>query len=115
MIDHEARILRGELAARDRGRGKHYPARLRDRVSTWLQQQVASGATLRPAAEVIALDAETARRWLRASSPPVTALVPVEVIAAPDTRRSVGLVSPSGHRIEGLTLDEAAALLRRIG
>ena len=115
MTDHEARILRGELGFHERGRGKRYPAPLRARVSAWLQRQVASGGTLRAAARAIALDPETARHWLRESSSAVTALVPVEVIAAPDTRHSVSLVSPSGYRIEGLTLDDAAALLRRIG
>jgi hypothetical protein len=115
MTDHEARDLRRELAARDRGRGKRYPASLRVRVGAWLQRHVGNGTTLRAAADAIALDPETARRWLRASPPPVTALVPVEVIAATDTRQSVSLVSPSGYRIEGLTLDEAASLLRRIG
>jgi hypothetical protein len=113
MTDHEARDLRRELAARDRGRGKRYPASLR--VRAWLQRHVGNGATLRAAADAIALDPETARRWLRASPPTVTALVPVEVIAATDTRQSVSLVSPSGYRIEGLTLDEAASMLRRIG
>jgi len=45
---------------------------------------VASGATIRPAAAVIALDNETARRWLRATSSPVTALMPVDVVAGRD-------------------------------
>jgi hypothetical protein len=63
---------------------------------------------------VIALDKETARRWLRDSVSPVTALVPVEVVAAADAKRTLSVVSSSGHRVDGLTLDEAAALLRRL-
>ena len=115
MNDHEARALRGELAAHDRGRGKRYPEALRTRVTAWLRHQVARGAAIQAAAAVIALDSETARRWLRATTSPVTTLVPVEVVAAADAERTVSVVSPSGHRVDGLTLDEAAALLRRLG
>jgi hypothetical protein len=115
MIDHEARAIRGELAARDRGRGKRYPEALRARVTAWLRRQVSSGAAIQAAAAIIEFDNETARRWLRASSPPATALVPVEVVAAPDARRAVSVVSPTGYRIDGLTLEEAVVLLRRLG
>src|SRR5215208_5227573 len=115
MIDHEARAIRGELAARDRGRGKRYPEVLRARVTAWLRRQVTSGAAIQAAAAMIEFDNETARRWLRASSRPATALVPVEVIATADVRRTVSVVSRAGYRIDGLSLDEAAALLRRLG
>ena len=115
MIDQEARALRGDLAAHDRGSGKRYPEALRARVTAWLRHQVARGAAIQAAAAVIALDNETARRWLRASSSPVTALVPVEVVAAAEMGRAVSVVSSSGYRVDALTLDEAAALLRRLG
>ena len=114
MIDTEARALRGELAARERGRGKRYPAALRTRVAAWLRRAVGSGTSLRQAAAMIALDDATARRWLDGTVPSVTALVPVRVVAS-DAPRTVSVVAPSDHRIDGLTLDEAVALLRRLG
>jgi len=83
-------------------------------VTAWLQRQVAGGTTIQAAAAVIAFDNETARRWLRASAPPATALVAVEVVAAPPAQRTVSIVSPAGYRIDGLTLEEAAGLLRRM-
>src|SRR5688572_23325499 len=99
MIDHEARALRGELAACERGRGKRYPAALRTRVGAWVQRQVAAGMSIRGAAAMIGLDDESARRWFRATAPPMTALVPVDVVdVAP--QRSVSVVSPSGHRVD---------------
>jgi hypothetical protein len=42
------------------------------------------------------------------------ALVPVEVIAEPSSERTVSVVSPSGFRIEGLSLLEATTLLRAV-
>jgi hypothetical protein len=40
--------------------------------------------------------------------------VPVEVIAEPSSERTVSVVSPSGFRIDGLLLHEAAAFLRAV-
>jgi hypothetical protein len=39
----------------------------------------------------------------------------VHVVAEPSAKRVVTVLSPSGHRVEGLSLDEAAALLRALG
>jgi hypothetical protein len=69
-------------------------------------------------ASALGIDAETARRWLQdgvADAAP-TALIPVEVIAdeAP-LMRTVSVISPAGFRVEGLSLADAATLLREIG
>jgi len=61
------------------------------------------------------LDAETARRWLRAAPAAETALVPVEVVMSSEDRRTVSIVSPAGYRVDGLSVEDAAALLRRLG
>jgi hypothetical protein len=42
-----------------------------------------------------------------------TALVPVEIVDEP-AGAGLTLVSPEGYRIEGLGVDDAAALLRRL-
>jgi hypothetical protein len=39
----------------------------------------------------------------------------VHVVAEPSAKREVTVLAPSGHRVEGLSLDEAAALLRALG
>lgn len=42
------------------------------------------------------------------------ALVPVEIVEAPAPAAAVTLVSPSGYRLEGLTLDDAVRALARL-
>jgi hypothetical protein len=59
---------------------------------------------------------DTVRLWT--ATPParkeVAALVPVEVVAD-CSQPIVAVVSPSGFRLEGLTLDEAVTVLARLG
>lgn len=59
---------------------------------------------------------DTVRLWT--ATPPasqeVAALVPVEVVAERSSS-VVAVVSPSGFRLEGLTLDEAVTVLARLG
>lgn len=42
-------------------------------------------------------------------------MLPVQIISEPTQTRTVSVVSPSGFRIEGVTLLEAATLLRELG
>ncbi len=72
-------------------------------------------------AREVALHPTTLAAWLSASATlsKSTALVPVEVVVAPDrappTKATpVVLVSPSGYRVEGLTLDDALRALTRL-
>jgi len=83
----------------------------------WARAAIASGTTLTAAAALLEIHGKTLTEWLRPPPPRSTALVPVEVIAAPalPTSARVALVSPSGFRIEGLTLDEALRAIARLG
>jgi hypothetical protein len=49
-----------------------------------------------------------------AAEPTTRAMVPVRVVADRD-EATVSVVSASGHRIDGLTLPEAIAVLRALG
>jgi hypothetical protein len=120
MTDSEAQSLRREITARERGRGTKYPIALRLRAGEWIRQQVAAGAPLRTAAERIGVERETAARWLRRrrrerSPLPTAPMTPVELADEPSGDRRVVVISPSGFRVNGLTLDEAATLLRVLG
>ena len=124
MADDRARVLRREITARERGRGKKYPFTLRLRAGAWIETQIAEGISLREAGRRIGIDDGTAQRWLRtaqvvASRRPSTALKPVESIgeetAASAAERVVTVVSPAGFRVDGLTLAEAAELMRALG
>jgi len=82
MRDQEARRLRREFAARERGRGKPYPAALRERATRWARRQAVGGASIREIATTLGVHGESVRRWLQSRTAPA-ALVPVEVVAGP--------------------------------
>ena len=116
MQDHELRDLRRELAAQERGPGRHYPGELKARVVAWARRELARGAAAGPTATAIALDPRTLNAWLETAAQHASvSLIPVEVMPPPAARPSLAVVSPAGYRIEGLTLDEAIAVLRRLG
>lgn len=110
MQDHELRDLRRELTARQ-GPGVYYPEPLRERATRWARRQLAAGATTAAVTASLGIGRDTLRRWL---APASTALIPVEVVDAP-AAAEVSVVSPSGFRITGLTLDDAITVLRRLG
>ena len=114
MSDCELRDLRRELSALERGPGKRYPAALRVRISSWARRELERGRSLRTIADALALHRETLRSWLTDATPSAP-LVPVEVVTDRDAARSFTLISPAGFRVEGLALDDAAALLARLG
>jgi transposase-like protein len=114
MRDQEARRLLREFAARERGRGKPYPAALRERATRWARRQAEGGASLRAIATTLGVHSESVRRWLQGTTAAAT-LVPVEVVAGPAEAGTVVVVSPAGFRVEGLSVAAAAALLREVG
>ncbi len=122
MHDQELRELRRELATIERGRGRYYPPALRARITRWARRRLAGGDSVNAVARDVALHPTTLAGWLGAPGPAPatsTALVPVEVVAAPArvtpmTQAPVVLVSPSGYRVEGLTLDDALRALTRL-
>jgi hypothetical protein len=119
MADQELRDLRRSLTAHERGRGRRLPPELRAAAAAWAQRQLASGATVAAVARALQVAPATVSRW---QSVPramvVTALVPVEIVAdEPATTTATGsltLVGPGGYRVEGLTIAEAATLLRAL-
>ena len=119
MSDHEAHLLRREVLACERGRGKRYPEALRHRLRRWIRRRAVSGVSLREIAAEVGLSAETVRRWNEEAATASTALVRVEVdervAADPAAPHHLTLVSPAGYRLERLTIEQAAAILRVVG
>jgi hypothetical protein len=112
------RALKRELARRERGRGKRYPGEMKRRVVTWALGRRKEGATWPAVADELGLGLDTVRRWCLAalkSDAPTRALVPVRVVARPSPARPATLVSVSGWRIDGLSVSEAAEMLRSLG
>jgi hypothetical protein len=73
-------------------------------------------------ADALGVGIGTLRRWIDASPPRLPQLRAVEVVEADcaakmnrEHRGSLVLVTAAGHRVEGLTLADAALLLESLG
>mgnify|MGYP001189060059 CR=1 FL=1 len=118
--------LRPALRDRERGRGKRIAPSVRRLVLAHVARRQRGGDSLRVLSAELGIGFETLRRWLAAPASastrqrrrkrPPAALVPVAVVPALTAARArlVSVVSPSGYRVDGVTLDEAALLLRAL-
>jgi hypothetical protein len=113
QVDRELRDLRRRLDAVPRGRGRHFPAPLRARVVAWVAAQRARGIGWPELARALGVPAPTLEHWTtsRPAQGHGVALRRVDVIDEPP-RRTVTVVSPSGLRIEGVTIADVIAILR---
>ncbi len=90
------------------------PREVRDEVCRYTGRRRSEGAAWAVIARETGLDVRKLQRWntraRRAASVPV--LPPVEVLPEPEPLVVLTLIAPSGVRIEGLGVQEAAQLLR---
>jgi hypothetical protein len=112
-MKHEAAILRRELDRIETRRGRCVSPELKERVIAWLVARRAEGRPVSELAAELGIAAGTALRW--SASIPKRAIVPVRIVSDPTPRRTVSVVSPSGFRMEGVTIAEATAVLRELG
>ena len=118
-----ARRALGELG--ERGRTSRVPEGTRRAVRAYVEAARDDGLAWWQIAETVGLSESALRRWREEDDGrDGVALLPVEVIADEDTvavaapARGAGLVtliSPGGYRVEGLGVEQLAALLARIG
>lgn len=104
----------------ERGPGRWYADALRGRIATWTRRRRDGGATWREIAADVGLPAETLRRWTSATARDARpALVPIEIVRDAEIGgaddRGVRIITPAGHRIEGLTTADAIAIVRVLG
>jgi transposase-like protein len=105
------------------GRGARYPQELRAEAVSLARAAVEGGESLGSVAAELGVAAGTLTRWLEA--PPASSWRAVEVVAEPEplaecpaessSRAGLVLITSRGHRLEGLSLDEATALLEALG
>jgi hypothetical protein len=118
-MDRELANLRRELTHIERGRGRRYPATLRDRVARWTRARRGGGASWHDIAAELEIAIETLKRWTAIGDAAETALIPVEVVTevprAGDGDRAFRLVTCAGHRIEGLHLADVIEIVRVVG
>lgn len=90
------------------GRSRRFPAPLKAAVARYVIDARRRGVRTAQLESDLSISWETLRRWTRDARPPT----PVAVHVTPDPAPAgVALVSPSGWRIEGLSLDDVRALV----
>jgi len=90
-----------------------YPKQLRDSVAEFVRAEIAGGRSMISIAQALDLPVNTVRRWSTTIGPRPR-LAPVEVVTEAAGDRPV-LVTPAGHRVEGLSMAALAVLLERLG
>ena len=116
-MEHDVSGLRRQVRALGRRyRGARVPAMLRAALAAYACDERATGASCDAIAARLGVSAESIRRW--AQRPPGRdgggdGLVPVHVVA--ETGGPLTVWSPTGYRVEGLSIAATAELLRRLG
>jgi hypothetical protein len=115
MTSRQGWRVRAAIASHRPERGKRYSPELRARILAFAASRREEGTSWETIAIELGLSTETLRSW-RSTGPPAgsQAMVPVHVVPERDGR-GVIVVSVSGHRIEGLSLDDAVYILRALG
>lgn len=119
-MDREAARIRGLVrAAGPRGRGARLPDEVRRELIAFARGRRCDGVGVRRIAAATGVSPESIRRWTAGDEPrsTVRALVAVEVLAevVPVPMGTLSVCSPSGYRIDGLTLEQAVVALGRLG
>lgn len=110
----ELERLKREIGRLERGRGRRYPAALRERIARYARSRHDEGASWATIGEELSVPWETLRRWSRGARSS-TAMVPVEVVQPTVAAEAgVAIVSPTGWRLEGLEVRKAVAVLRAL-
>ncbi len=127
-LNEEAKQIRAEVTALNPGRGRKYSKALRERVLAWSERAREEGIFEIEASQMIGVPLTRIETWRVAERhlaetyvPPPrapratenTALVPVMIRdELPFGPPPIGFSTPSGYRVDGLTLDQALGLLR---
>ena len=112
----ELKALRRRVMEMEAGRGRRYSRELRSSAARVVAAARKAGWSWDRVSEELGISDETLRRWERErgrGSEPGLARVVIR-----DDHAQMGgaicVVSPSGYRVEGLSIEEAATLLRAL-
>ena len=96
------------------GRGARYPAELRIRLTAFARRLRANGWSWGRIGSSVGLPGETLRLWLERDARRQPRLVRVAVMPPPppSVPPTFSLVSPTGWRVEGLSLGSVVELIR---
>ncbi len=116
MSEHGAASLRREISKVPRGPGLWFPQSLRDRVVEWaLARRESTGESWETIGLELGIAGESVRRWCARSDKAAPRMRRVEIVSDDRAEPAVSIVSPTGYRVEGLSLAAAAAMLRMLG
>jgi len=111
-----------EQHGRPRGRTVPYPTEVRELAKAYVRRGRARGESWPALAERVGIKPSTLQNWYlrngtakkNVSVAPLPVRVTPDVVESANEQRTFAIVSPSGYRVEGLSIDEAAELLARL-
>lgn len=113
--------LRREIAAiqsRESFRTRRYPISLRRAVVEYVHEQRSVGRRPRRVARELGVTHQTLAHWLRSATPSIRPVTIAPVVPLLSSARSPisapVLVLSSGHRVEGLDVEQLVALVRAL-
>jgi hypothetical protein len=114
-LDPDVHALRIDLdAIRSQGPRFRYPPQLRLRVVSFARQRLRLGHSFWASAKLLSVAFTSLQKWL-VEFPDQPSFLPV--VLRPDAgpvASSLALLLPGGARVEGLSLDDVAALCRKV-
>ncbi len=113
--DRDVRRLRAEVdALGPGGRGRRIPSQLRLRLVAAAKPLRRQGLSLTAVADRLGVTAVTIQRWCSEEPRANEQVGVVPVHLQPSAQSPCVVVSPDGWRVEGLSVQEAASLLKAV-
>lgn len=125
-IIEQGKQLRSEVAKLRPDKRRRYGVDLRRRILDWVSRASAVGVPELECSRVIGVKPWRFKLWRRSEArspkpepepevaPEPLALVPIEMAVTLPMHSGISVIAPSGYRVEGLALDQVAALLREL-
>ena len=100
-----------------KGLSARYSRPLRAMAVEFVLKRKSEGGSFRSAAKILGISENSLQRWMKETVPQTPRFKPVDIV--PETRanneaQKPVLITPQGHRVEGLDVDGMAALLRNL-
>ena len=114
MRNRRESALRRALETHGPARGKRYDAALKRRVIAFAEAQRKLGRSWAQISKELGIAFETVRRWCIATTA-IGRMREVHIVEEKLAVPEITVFAPSGYRVEGLSIKEAAALLRALG
>lgn len=118
-ISEEGKALRAEILKLRPDKRRRYSGDLRRRILDWVERACAAGMMESECGKALGMKTWRFRMWRQVAGRPAKsegealAFVPIDTSTLLGMPRAA-LVTPSGYRVEGLAMEQLAALLREL-